>query len=287
MNVDYFTQVRSLPKSGETVAALDYGVRFGGKGANQALAAARQGAAVSLIGSLGEDEMGATYRKRLSAEGIDLRGVVSCDHPTGSAFISVDRKGENTIVVASGANGRLTEAMIEAQRESISTAAMLLLQFETPFAAIRQALEIAVKAEVPIMVNPSPLIPGFPWDEFPIDYLIVNETEAAEIDRLLAAEHELHVNHLIITRGSSSTLVIGESGEFEVPTFALTPKDTVGAGDAFAGTLAARLVQGESLKTATQHANVAGALTTLSVGAQEAIPSKTRVDTETEQKFKE
>lgn len=278
LNVDYFTKVARLPKPGETVAASALKIRFGGKGANQAFAAHRQGAKVSLLGRVGADEMGDAYLARLDDEGLGSGGVGQVDLATGSAFISIDAKGENTIVVAAGANSAVNPAYVEAERERIESAEVLLVQFETPLDAVRRALEIASEAGVITIVNPSPFNADFPWSTLPIDYLVVNEGEASQIDNALGPDQQLLAKNLIITRGAEPTLAFTEDGELDIPGIEVEPVDTVGAGDAFAGTLAARLAWGEDLKQAIRHANVAGALTTLKLGAQEAIPTKEEVD---------
>ncbi len=282
LNVDYFSTVRKFPRPGETVNATALDIRFGGKGANQAIAAARQGAEVSLIGCVGKDEMGATYLGRLREEGIDADAIKQVAAPTGSAFITLDGSGENTIVVGRGANGSLTAEDISDHADLIEASAVILLQFEVPLEAVKRAIEIARSSGVIIVVNPSPFSVDFPWGSSPIDYLIVNELEFQQLlgdfgsirDRM----KQVQVSNLILTRGVKSTQVFGRTQDFEVDTKTVTPVDTVGAGDTFAGTFAARLAQGEELHDAVHHANVAGALATLHVGAQESIPSKVKVD---------
>ena len=278
LNVDYFCKVEQLAKPGETIAASELEIRFGGKGGNQAIAAARQGAHVAMLGQVGSDEMGESYLRRLSREGLDATAIEQADVATGSAFISVDAKGENTIVVASGANRLVDQAYVETQRERISAADALLVQFEVPSEAIVLALQIAREAGVLTFVNTSPFPKDFPWSRTPIDYLIVNEGEAGKIDEALSGDEQLLAGCLIITSGAAATLAYSEDGDLEIPTLEIDPVDTVGAGDAFAGTLAARIVQGESLGEAILHANIAGGLTTLKLGAQEAIPTKDEVD---------
>lgn len=278
LNVDYFTKVKKLPAPGQTVAASALEIRFGGKGANQAIAAHRQGALVSMIGRVGRDEMGEAYLKRLDREGVVTDGIERVRVATGSAFISVDAEGENTIVVAPGANGSIKPASIDEQRERIEVAHALLVQFETPIDAVLRAIEIANRAGALVFVNPSPFRADFPWSDTEIDYLIVNDGEASRIDDALGPHQQLLARNLIITRGARSTLAYSEDGDLEIPSIEVSPIDTVGAGDAFAGTLAARVAHGESLADAIRHANIAGALTTQKLGAQEAIPTKDEVE---------
>lgn len=287
LNVDYIAAVERLPAAGETVAATQFVRRFGGKGANQAIAAARQGAIVSLIGRIGADEQGRAYRKRLREEGIGVAGVSATTRaPTGTAFIAVDRAAENIIVVAAGANGELKPAAIRAQRARIALASLLLLQLEIPLSSVLEAIRIANRAGVPVVLNPSPLRKDFPWAECHLDTLIVNAGEAqaifgipfdaasvrgSEWRRCLAQKR---VERLIITRGANPSLCISEGSAFEVPAFSVKPVDTVGAGDAFAGTFAAQRADGADIPNAIRSANCAGALATLKQGAQEALPGR-------------
>ncbi len=295
LNVDYVAKVGRLPVPGETVAAMDLEIVHGGKGANQAIAAERQGCQVRMIGAVGDDEIGRSYLDYLRAEGIGVEGIRQVPEvPTGSAFISVNTDGENTIVVCQGANGMTSPDQIRARDPYIAEADALLAQFEVPLSVVVEALRIANRAGVLTVVNPSPMRSTFPWATVEIDYLIVNETEAEDIIEEIPVDLEaaedlrdflkgLRVNGLVVTRGSDPTLVIGPDEAFEAPTLAVVPVDTVGAGDAFAGCLTARLAAGESLREAVLAANCAGALTTLRTGAQTAIPDRDRVDQHVEQ----
>jgi ribokinase len=287
LNADYIAAVKRLPAPGETVAATGLVRRFGGKGANQAVAAARQGARVSMIGCVGADDAGRAYCRRLLAEGIDTRGFASTRKAlTGTALIAVDQAAENLIVVAAGANGQLTPDLVRAQRANIASAAILLLQLEVPMAAVIEAVRIANRSKVPVALNPSPLCQGFPWGNCALDTLIANAGEAQaifglELDTLpreLAAWQRAlarrRVRHLIVTRGAKPTICVCESGCFAVPTLAVRPVDTVGAGDAFAGAYAARRAAGKEVSDAVRYANCVAALATLKPGAQEATPKR-------------
>jgi ribokinase len=290
LNVDYIARVGRLPVPGETVAASGLETVHGGKGANQAIAAARQDCVVRMIGSVGSDDVGKRYLKHLAGEGVETEGVRQVRKaPTGAAFISVDGMGENTIVVCAGANGLTSADQVRARESDISGADVLLAQFEVPLGAVVEALRIANRAGVLSVVNPSPLRPTFPWASVEIDFLIVNEAEASEILEDMPVDLDgaseireyltgLRVRGLIVTRGSDPTLVIGPEQAFEAPTLAVVPVDTVGAGDAFAGCFAARMGRGETLWEAVLAANCAGALTTLRPGAQMPIPDRETVD---------
>lgn len=284
LNIDYIASVERLPAPGETVTAGCLVRRFGGKGANQAVAAARQGARVSLIGSVGDDDNGKSYLKRLRQERIAIGGVVTKKRSlTGTALIAVEQSAENVIIVAPESNGRLTAADVRAQAGCILRADVLLLQWEVPQAAVVEAVRIANRASVPVVMNPSPARQGFPWRECHLDTLIINEGEGEALLGLrMAAGQEVwnetlaahRIKHLLVTRGAKPTVCFSDGGRFEVPTLKVKPVDTVGAGDAFAGAFAARRAEGAELRAAVAYANCAGALATLKSGAQESIPSR-------------
>jgi ribokinase len=286
LNVDYIASVQRLPSPGQTVAASKLIRRFGGKGANQAIAAARQGAKVRLIGCLGDDPDGSDYLERLKQESISVAGIRRiASQRTGTALIAVDEQAENMIIVAAGANGALRPAAIIGQRAAISGAGAVLLQFETPMATMVAAISRANRDRVPVVLNPSPFHPGFPWGRCRIDTLIVNAGEANAIfgvpfgrksrrGELRRALDKRKIAKLIVTQGAKPTLCFPEDEWVEVPTLPVRPVDTVGAGDAFAGTFTARQAEGLDFISAVRLANYAGALTTLKPGAQEAIPTR-------------
>lgn len=290
LNVDYITKVGHLPAPGETIAAEDLEIVFGGKGANQAVAAARQGAAVSFVGTVGQDEMGKSYIAHLEREGIETGRILETPvAATGSAFISVDGDGENMIVVAAGANGLTVPENVKAVAAGIASSGLLLAQFEVPLTAVVEAIKIANGAGVPTVVNPSPIRQTFPWQEVAVDFVIVNEGEAEDLigfsprgrrdaDLVANALGSLGIDTLIVTRGSESTLVFAPEETLAAATLPVLPVDTVGAGDAFAGCFAARIASGESIEDAVRAANCAGALATLGSGAQEPLPDRDQVD---------
>lgn len=289
LNLDYFTRVESLPRPGETIAA-DRLTRFrGGKGANQAIAASRQGCEVTLIGAVGTDEGGGAYRRALEEEGIQTDHIRTAPGETGAAFLTVDRDGENMIVVAAGANGEVRRADVTRAAAAIESCDLLLLQFEVPATALVEAARIANQCGIPVVINPSPYLPTFPWQEISADVIIVNESEAIELlgfpaTPAVAKEvrerlFELRAGTLVVTRGSEETLAFVRDGDlYEIPVLSVVPIDTVGAGDAFAGCFAARYAQGHELEPALRAANCAGALTTLGAGAQDPIPDRDQVD---------
>lgn len=275
LNVDHTLRVPHIPAPGETLAASSMLTCFGGKGANQAVAAARAGGLVSMIGCVGQDDFGARYIEHLQRDGIDTAGVLRSPLPTGSAFIAVDDLGENSIVVNAGANHAITPEDIDRHAELIRSADALLLQLECPLAVVQRAAEIARDAGVRVILNPSPLSAEYLAARFAVDVLIVNEGEAARITpgRNL---NEAMCRHLIITRGAESTLSITEDGGREFAPPQVTPVDTVGAGDTFAGAFA--VASSEGRVDAIRFANAAGALATLKAGAQPAIPARDEIE---------
>ena len=268
LNVDHTLRVPHIPAPGETLTSSSMLTCFGGKGANQAVAAARAGGAVSMIGCVGVDDFGTRYIEALKAEGIDTSGILRSETPTGSAFIAVDDCGENSIIVNPGANHAITPEDLEKHAHLIRGTDVLLLQLECPLPVVRRAAEIAREAGVRVILNPSPLGEAFLAERFEVDVLIVNEGEAEQItpNRELS---EAMCRHLIITRGADATLSISEAGVAEIQPPNVVPVDTVGAGDTFAGAFA---VMGD-----IAFANAAGALATLKSGAQPSIPTRDEI----------
>lgn len=271
LNVDHTLRVPHIPQPGETLTSHGLFTCFGGKGANQAVAAARAGGRVAMIGCVGADDFGTRYVEALMAEGIDTTGISRSDQPTGSAFIAVDDGGENTIIVNPGANHAITPDDIECHAALLRSADALLLQLECPLPVVRRAAQIARETGVRVILNPSPLSDAFLSDRFEVDVLIVNEGEAERITpnhRLTEARCQV----LIITRGAGTTLCITEHGATEVAPPKVGPVDTVGAGDAFAGAYA--VSSSEGVEDAIHFANAAGALATLVAGAQPSLPPR-------------
>jgi ribokinase len=269
LNIDYTLRVTRIPAPGETLTARSMFSCLGGKGANQAIAAARAGAKVALIGCVGEDESGTRYLEALKNEGIDIRGIERSSTPTGVAFIVVDDAGENSIIVNPGANHEVTKAQVERHAALIREADALLLQLECPLPVVRFAAEIASAAGIRVILNPSPLTEAFLAERVEVDVLIVNEGEAQRLapNRKL---QEAKCRQLVITRGGGSTLHVTEGGQVEYVPPKVSPVDTVGAGDAFAGAFA--VASSEEQAHAVAFANAAGALATQKAGAQPSIP---------------
>jgi len=290
LNIDYFARVETLPTPGVTVTSRSLDRSPGGKGANQAIAARRQGAEVALFGTVGADDDGESYRKLLEQEGIAVSHVqIDSEEPTGSAFILLDQAGENMIVTISGANSALLPPRIQDGASVLRDSGAILAQLEVPVSAVVETARLANDAGIPFLLNPSPIEPDFPWHEVSTDFLIVNENEATGILEFPALEeepsfvlqrlHELRVESMIVTRGGNETLFFTRGEEpIVIEPLPVLPVDTVGAGDAFAGCFAARIAEGEAPLEAIRKANCAGALTTLGAGAQDPIPDREKVE---------
>lgn len=287
VNVDLVTRVEAHPRPGETIAGSDYRLIPGGKGANQALAAARAGAGVRLIGAVGSDEFAGLALAELGRGGVDLTGVARRDAPTGLALIVVDRRGENTIVVASGANATVKAA--DAAGVRFGRRDTLLLQLEVPYREGRQVAERARGAGARVVLSVAPFRPFAVEDAAPASVLIMNEHEAASLAShvgLAAGNDEETVVRLAKLFGKAVIATLGAEGAvaaeagkvLRVPALPVTPVDTTGAGDSFAGVLAALLDEGASLDEAMTYAAAAGSLATTREGAQPSFPVRAEIE---------
>jgi ribokinase len=282
LNVDVMIAVQHLPLPGETVLGPGYELTAGGKGANQALAAARAGAKVTMIGSIGTDPLAETAIADLRAAGVDLSHLAKVGDPTGLASICVDAAGENHVVVASGAN-RHTQAA-QMPDSLLGPATLVVLQMEVPLAENWALIRAARAKGARILLNAAPAaaIPAETLKE--IDWLIVNENEARQVAkdlgvsaddaRLAAAAIARATDTIVIVTlgGAGAAAYVGKGGGFEVPALAIKPLDTVGAGDSFVGGFAAAIDRGLDLAQALRHAAVGGALACLKTGAQPSLP---------------
>jgi ribokinase len=285
INVDLVVRTAHLPAPGETVTGGTFARHFGGKGANQAVAAARLGATVKLVGAVGDDAFGADSLADLVAEGIDVSFVsVLPGTPTGVALIAVGERGENQIVVASGANSGLTGAAVRAALQGMTDEAVLLTNLEVPDAVVVAAVQAARERGWTVIVNPAPA------RELPVELvachpiLVPNEGEAqvlsgaadaAAAARRLAAQTAAPV---IVTLGADGALLQppdGKAMRIAAPHVEVT--DTTGAGDAFTGALAAELARGSTLADAARFAAVAAALSVTGAGARGGMPARAAV----------
>jgi ribokinase len=270
VNTDLTFTVATLPGPGQTVLATTLHTSAGGKGGNQGVAAARAGAEVQFVGAVGSDAAAARLREHLTSNNVGVNGLISLPGASGTAAIVVDGSGDNAIVVAPGANGqlRLESATV---RAVIADCDVVLLQLEIPVATAAEAARQAKSAGAIVMVNASPA----GGDRAALaeltgatDVVIVNEGEAGE--------WRWPVPHLVITRGAAGASHIGAGGDFSVPAPAVDAIDAAGAGDVFAGVLAADWLSGP--ERALRRASAAGALATLMPGAGDSAPYAEAID---------
>lgn len=261
VNLDTVFTVAALPAPGETVLSSAPSSHPGGKGANQAVAAARAGADVSFIGAVGNDDAGLRLRRHLRDNGVGTDGLTTVAGPSGSAVVTVDPAGENTIVVAPGANGALT--LDSDHRELITKAQVVLLQLEIPVTTAITAARAARRVGATVIVNVSPVGEDLTELAGLIDVAVVNETESARFSH--------PVPHRVVTLGARGARYSGADGIVEVPAPVVAAIDTSGAGDVFAGVLAAEWPSGKA--HALRLACAAGALATLVSGAGDCAPT--------------
>ena len=277
LNMDLVARVATLPRPGETVPGHGLQRLPGGKGLNQAVAAARMGAKVAMIGARGDDADGATLAALLTAEGIDVRGLcmrplsdASAGH-TGLAQVLVADDGENAIVVVSGANAEVTPV-------ELPEAAVVLLQLEIPLSTVVATLQAARKRSITTVLNPAPARTLNGDLLSLVDVAVPNENEA----RLLGGKEQLlflGVREVVTTLGERGAEVASRDGLASVPPHVVTPVDTVGAGDAFTGAMCAMLAQGWTVQEAARVGAVAGALATTVHGAVPSLPTRQAVET--------
>jgi ribokinase len=262
--------VGSLPRPGETVLATSVRTTPGGKGANQAVAAARAGARVQFVGAVGDDDVGARLREHLVTNGVGVDALIGIPGPSGSAAIVVDSAGENIIVVAPGANAALA-AETPGFRATVADCDVLLMQLEIPLATAAVAARTAKSGGATVIVNASPA--GGDRDELAdlaesVDVIVVNETEAAQWD--------WPVPHVVVTRGARGATYTDGVQQITVAAPTVEVVDTSGAGDVFAGVLAADWTTGPA--HALRRACAAGALATLVPGAGDCAPLSKAID---------
>lgn len=288
-NTDLVITSKHLPTPGETVLGGQFQRVAGGKGANQAVAAARCGGQVSFVANIGRDDLGDAAMRRLRTEGIHLRAVVrSQQSPSGVALILVDGKGENLISVARSSNNDLAPRHIDDAAPLIQSARCLVAQLEVPLPAVRRAVDLAHRAGVPVLLNPAPAQPLPRALLRKVTWLTPNETELAFLTgaRLVrtravvdAAAQLLQagVQHVLVTCGARGVCWCCAEGVCWIPAPRVKPVDTVGAGDCFTGALAAALARGEPLEDALPFAVTAASISVTRPGAQPSMPKRSEV----------
>jgi ribokinase len=289
-NTDMIVQVARIPRPGETILGGEFSTAAGGKGANQAVAAARAGGQVSFIARVGQDMFGQQALEGFAADQIDVQHVLrDPEAPSGVALIFVEQSGENSIAVASGANAKLSPQDIANARHVVQAADMVVMQLETPLESVAAAADLASRSSVPVILNPAPA-QSLPDDLLRnVSVLTPNESEAelltgipvddtggveAAVDALLARGSET----VLLTLGARGVFVATSQTRELVPGFQVDPIDTTAAGDVFNGALAVALAEKRPLLEAARFANAAAALAVTQLGAQPSAPSRERIE---------
>ncbi|WP_118182844.1 ribokinase [Paraburkholderia phosphatilytica] len=292
INTDLVARAPHLPRPGETISGQEFSQVAGGKGANQAVAAARIGAHVAMVGCVGSDANGDQRLRDLEAEGIDCAGIETSEsQPTGVALITVSDEGQNTIVVVAGSNGELTPEGVQRHEAMLRAADVVVCQLESPWDAVHATLALARRLGKTTVLNPAPATEPLPAEWMPlIDYLVPNEVEAAILAGLPVesesgarrAAMELQragARNVIVTLGAQGAYLLREGGEgahFAAPE--VQAVDTTAAGDTFIGVFASQLAARQPLDAAIGLAQRAAAISVTRAGAQPSIPTREEVE---------
>ena len=291
-NTDLQFMSDTVPRGGETMFGTGFDMGFGGKGANQAVAASLCGAEVEMVAAVGGDLLGAETVRNFTAVGIRTSGVRAIPNTsTGAALILVTPDGENRIIVVKGANDLLRPADVDAAAPLLAGADMVLLQFEVPLETVYHAIRLAKAHQVRCMVNPAPALPVDMSVLGLADYLILNETEAevitgkqvraeADLDACVTALLDSGLHRVILTLGRRGAVLASRSGRVPVPAFQVSPVDTTGAGDAFIGSLSVFLSEGMSEEDAVTRANLYAAVSTTRIGTQKSFVKRAEFEAE-------
>lgn len=277
LNMDLVTRVYRFPKKGETLQGTDFATVFGGKGANQAVAASRLGSQVELVGRIGDDAFGHSYLSYLKEQDVCASNVKPVTHlSTGTASITVS-EDDNTIVVVKGANDEVTPSAIKEAKAVIQACKVLVVQLEIPLEAVEIAMEMAKKAAATIILNPAPFqsIPSHWWHL--VDYVTPNEHEAEAL-RASPGFKSSFEEKLIVTEGARGASFMNEGQRQLIPAPLVKVEDTTGAGDTFNGVLAASLDRGLHVKEAIQRAVTAASFSVTAFGAQGAMPTEQELE---------
>jgi ribokinase len=289
-NTDMIIRLKRIPRPGETVLGGEFATAAGGKGANQAIAAARAGGKVSMIARVGRDTLGDRAIADFVKDGIDVTHVTRDRYESsGTALIFVSRDGENSIAVASGANGRLSSAHVGRACSVIANARALLIQLETPLETVESAARFAASHGTLVILNPAPArrLPNSLLRH--VSVLTPNEWEAEQLtgiklrgiasaEKAAATLRRRGVPSVVLTLGAKGALVANEQGTELVPAFTVKAVDTTAAGDVFNGALAVALTEGQSIVQAVRMANAAAALSVMRLGAQPSAPTRRAIN---------
>jgi ribokinase len=290
VNTDMIIRLDRLPRPGETLLGGEFATAAGGKGANQAVGAARAGGKVTFIARIGRDMFGDQAVTGFVRDRIEVRYVFrDPTAPSGVALIFVAKGGENCIAVAGGANAKLSPADVRKAKAAIVSASVVVMQLETPLETVKAAVELAAQAGVRVILNPAPaqklpdrllrqvsiLTPNETEAELLTGIRVDNDTAAARVAHKLLAKG---VRTVILTLGARGALVATKKGNQLVPGFRVKPVDTTAAGDVFNGALAVALGEGQPLAEAVRFANAAGALSVTKLGAQPSAPQRRDIE---------
>ncbi|WNS73633.1 ribokinase [Bacillus sp. DTU_2020_1000418_1_SI_GHA_SEK_038] len=275
INMDLVTITDQIPQIGETLLGNRFQTNPGGKGANQAVAAARLGANVNMIGCVGNDTFGKELLQHLNDEGVDVSNVEPVTGSTGTATIIVSNQ-DNSIIVVPAANEHVTAAFVESKRDVIAASDILILQLEIPLEGVLKAVEIAKENGVKVILNPAP-IQELPTDLIEkIDYLTPNEHEFKEL--VNGMDEKVLKEKVILTKGSQGVSFYLDEKEVNIPAFQVNVVDTTGAGDSFNAGFAVALSKGLTLNAACKYGNAVAALSTTKLGAQTGMPTEIEVN---------
>ncbi|HCC2452670.1 TPA: ribokinase [Klebsiella variicola] len=290
INADHILNLDAFPTPGETVTGNHYQVAFGGKGANQAVAAGRSGADIAFIACTGDDDIGERIRRQLASDKIDVAPVRAvAGEATGVALIFVNAEGENVIGIHAGANAALSVSQVEAEKERIASAQALLMQLESPLESVLAAAKIAHRHQTTVVLNPAPARELSDELLALVDIITPNETEAEKLtgirvesdeDAAKAADvlHAKGIGTVMITLGSRGVWLSAEGESRRIPGFRVQAIDTIAAGDTFNGALVTALLEGTSLPEAICFAHAAAAIAVTRKGAQPSVPWRTEID---------
>jgi len=292
VNVDLAARAERFPRAGETIFGDSFYRGFGGKGANQAVAAARMGVPVGFVGRVGDDAFGGEMIAHMRGQGVDtahMKSVADC--ASGTAMIFVDGSAQNEIIIVQGANDRLMAADIAEAEDTIAGAALVVMPFDLPLETIRETIRLAAKHGVPIIVNPAPALPADVDTSFleGVDVLVPNEIEAEALtgvgrgapDFAEAAARRLRekgAKIAIVTLGEKGSMLADADGMAHVPAYKVDPIDTTAAGDAFIGGLAAGYQYFSDMRALVRFASAVAALAVTKEGAMSSLPTRREVD---------
>ncbi|WP_455815444.1 ribokinase [Pseudomonas graminis] len=290
INADHILNLTHFPRPGETVIGKQYQVAFGGKGANQAVAAGRSGADIAFIACVGEDDIGERIRQQLIHDRIDVSPVEAvAGDSTGVALIFVNGEGENTIGIHAGANAALTPARVEQHQQVIADAAALLMQLESPLESVLAAAKIAHQHQTQVILNPAPATELSDELLSLVDMITPNETEAQiltgvavnsdeDAARAAAVLHDKGIHTVLITLGSRGVWLSEQGKGQRIPGFRVEAVDTIAAGDTFNGALITALIEQRPMAEAVRFAHAAAAIAVTRRGAQPSVPWRDEID---------